>query len=336
MVVTVEKPAVLRMRRLRKSTNMRLIMQQVQVLPQDLVLPLFICPGRGVETPIVSMPGCSQISVDRLPYVLDQMQGLALKAVILFGIPEYKDIHGSAALADDGIIQQAIIAIKAHAPDIIVIADLCMCEYTSHGHCGILDAQNMVDNDQTLEYLAKQACSLAAAGVDIIAPSGMMDFMVAAVRRALDDQNFLHVAILSYAIKYASHCYGPFREAAAGGMQFGDRKSYQMDYQNISQAYVEAALDMQEGADMLMIKPAQYYLDIICRIKLQHPEIILAAYQVSGEYSMIMAAAQAGYLSADDLMHESLVAIKRAGADIIISYFALKYAKWWKDQYASS
>ena len=203
-----------------------------------------------------------------------------------------------------------------------------MCEYTDHGHCGVLDScTNDVDNDATLEILSQQACSLAKAGADIVAPSGMMDFMVAAIRSGLDAGNYKDTAIMSYAVKYASNCYGPFREAAAGGMQFGDRKTYQMDFQNVDQAFEEAALDIAEGADMLMVKPAQYYLDIIFRIKQEYPEMPMAAYQVSGEYSMIKAACAAGYANEADLMHESLVAIKRSGADLIITYFAYDYAK---------
>ena len=321
-----------RMRRLRSSVNLRRLLQQVHVLPEDLVMPLFICAGEEICNPVQSMPGCNQYSIDLLlPHIAD-LKSVGINAVILFGIPEYKDATGSAALDDAGVIQCAVKQIKQHYPDMLVITDLCMCEYTDHGHCGVLDAKQEVDNDATLELLAKQACSLADAGADIIAPSGMMDFMVQAIRAALDTAGHQNIAILSYAVKYASNCYGPFRDAAEGGMRFGDRKGYQMDYQNIDQAYLETALDVAEGADMLMIKPAQYYLDIIYRIKQQHPGVPLAAYQVSGEYSMIKAAAAAGYADEQAVMQESLIAIKRSGADFIISYFAYDYAKIWMER----
>ena len=321
-----------RMRRLRKSGFLRQMLQQVQVRPADLIMPIFVCPGDGVANEIASMPGCKQLSVDQVLLHIDDLLQVGIKSVILFGIPEFKDATGSAALHDHGIVQQAIVAIKNKFTDLVVIADLCMCEYTDHGHCGVLaeDGAKVV-NDATLKLLAEQACSLAKAGADIVAPSGMIDHMVAAIRSGLDFSGFQDVLIMSYAVKYASNCYGPFREAAEGSMQFGDRKTYQMDYQNLDQAFLEAELDVAEGADMLMVKPAQFYLDIICRIKQQHQGLPMVAYQVSGEFSMIKAAAAAGYVDEQKIVHESLVAIKRAGADLIISYFAYDYAKTWME-----
>lgn len=318
-----------RMRRLRKTLRIRQMLQQVHVRPDDLVMPLFVCGGENVSNPIASMPGCSQLSVDQIILRVADVLSVGVNAVILFGIPEYKDAIGSAALQAEGVVQTAIRAIKEKYSDVIVIADLCMCEYTDHGHCGVLDSKGVdVVNDATLELLAQQACSLAQAGADIIAPSGMMDHMVATIRSGLDSAGFQEIAIMSYAVKYASNCYGPFRDAANGAMKFGDRKTYQMDYQNIDQAYLEAEHDIAEGVDMLMVKPAQFYLDIIYRLKSKFP-LPMVAYQVSGEYSMIKAAAAAGYIDEAKVVHESLVAIKRAGADLIITYFAYDYAKLW-------
>ena len=279
------------------------------------------------------MPGHFQLSVDQLLSEIQEIKKLNIPAVILFGIPEYKDATGSAALDDDGVIQQAVKLIKKIAPEILVITDLCFCEYTDHGHCGVINKieaasvnERFVDNDQTLNLLQKQAVSHARAGADVVAPSGMMDGMVRAIRQALDENHFQDIPILSYAVKYASSFYGPFREAAEGAPQFGDRKTYQMNSANANEALREAELDVAEGADMLMVKPAQNYLDIIYRIKKEFPGVPLGAYQVSGEFAMIKAAVEKKWVDHDAAMLESLLAIKRAGADFIITYFAKEVA----------
>jgi len=272
------------------------------------------------------MPGHYQLRLQDLDAEIAELSQLGIRAVLLFGIPAFKDAQGSACLAEDGIIQQAIRHIKTIHPQITVIADLCLCEYTDHGHCSILHGQQ-IDNDATLIQLAKQAVSLAQAGADWIAPSANADGMVGAVREALDEAGFQHVAILSYAVKYSSCLYGPFREAAQGTPQFGDRKAYQMDPANGQEALREAALDLQEGADLLMVKPGMLYLDVIYRIKQQFPEVPLAAYQVSGEFAMLKAAAAQGLLNEQEAMLESITALHRAGADLIITYFAKELAR---------
>ena len=314
-----------RFRRLRMHPRIRDLVSEHNITVNDLILPLFIQAGHNKVSPIASMPGHSQWTIDRLEEEIAEVVKLRLPGVMLFGLPAYKDETGSAALKDDGIIQQALRAIKNWAPDLLLIADLCCCEYTSHGHCGVITPHRHgldVDNDKTLVLLAEQAVSLARAGADIIAPSGMMDGMVAAIRTALDTAGFKDVLILSYAVKFASAFYGPFREAADGAPSFGDRRTYQMDVANGAQAVREAQMDLQEGADMLMVKPAMSYLDVISSVKQACPGVPLAAYQVSGEFAMIKAAAQQGWIDEQQAVMESLLCIKRSGADFIISYFA--------------
>jgi porphobilinogen synthase len=291
----------------------------------DLVFPLFVTYGEGVKKPIASMPGNFQMSIDYLVKEVQATKDLGIPAVLLFGIPEHKDEMATGAFAEKGIIQEATRAIKDTVPDILVIADLCLCEYTSHGHCGILEGRN-VENDSTIEVYAETAVSQAKAGADMIAPSGMMDGQIMAIREGLDEEGFASVPIMAYSAKYASCFYGPFREAAEGAPQFGDRSSYQMDPANSDEAIREMMLDVEEGADMIMVKPALPYLDVIRRAR-EEFDLPLAAYNVSGEYSMIKAAAQMGWLDGERAMMESLTAIKRAGADIIITYFAREAAE---------
>lgn len=317
---------IYRMRRLRQNESIRQLVQENLLSVSDLVQPLFIKSGHSIRIPIESMPGQFQLSIDQLPSEIDSLVKFGIPAVMLFGIPNEKDVTGAVSLEPDGVVQQAIKSIKSQCRSLLVIADLCFCEYTDHGHCGVIaensDGSKYVDNDATLEQLALQAVSLARAGADIVAPSGMMDGMVAAIRFALDSAGFQHVMILSYAVKYASAFYGPFREAAEGAPQFGDRRSYQMDPANGLEALREAELDVDEGADMLMVKPAMSYLDIVHSVKRANPSIPLAAYQVSGEYAMIKAAADCGWVDETSVMMESLISMKRAGADFIVTYFA--------------
>lgn len=318
----------LRLRRLRRNSAMRSLVRENQVTLQNLVHPIFVKAGENINNPIGAMPGHAQLSLDCLLQEIKSCQDLGIKNFLLFGIPAEKDAKGSAALDDQGVVQQAIRLIKSKVPDSLVIADLCFCEYTDHGHCGAIDVERQtVDNDVTLPLLVAQAVSLSRAGADIIAPSGMMDGMVQAIRSGLDAQGFSCIPILSYAVKYASSFYGPFREAAEGAPQFGDRRDYQMDPANSAEALREASLDVQEGADMLMVKPAQNYLDILFRVKQAYPEIPLCAYQVSGEYAMIKAAAEKGWIDENAVMQESLLSIKRAGADFIITYFVKQFAR---------
>jgi len=298
-----------------------------------VVLPLFIKAGKQIKNPIASMPGHFQISLDFLADEIHEIQALNIPGVILFGIPQYKDAQGTAACQDDGVIQQAVQLIKQIAPELLVITDLCYCEYTDHGHCGIIKQQNdswSVDNDATLEILVKQAISHVKAGADVVAPSGMMDGMVGAIRVGLDLAGYTNIPILSYSTKFSSSLYAPFREASEGAPQFGDRRSYQMDPANIGEALRETQLDINEGADMLMVKPAGMYLDVICQVKQAFPVVPLAAYQVSGEFAMIKAAAANGWINERDVALESLLAIKRAGADFILTYFAKDVALWTK------
>lgn len=317
-----------RPRRLRKTSALRTFVQENHVTVRDLVLPLFIKAGNNIKHPIASMPGHYQLSIDQLPAEVEEIVSLKIPAVILFGIPDDKDATGSSALQENGVIPAAIRVIKQLAPDLLVISDLCFCEYTDHGHCGVIDLQTQqVDNDNTLPLLAKQAVIHAQAGADIIAPSGMMDGMVRAIRTVLDEAQFTDIPILSYAVKYASSFYGPFREAAEGAPQFGDRRAYQMNPANADEGLLEAQLDVEEGADMLMVKPAQSYLDVIYRVKQAFPALPLGAYQVSGEFAMIKAAAEKGWINEEQAMLESLLSIKRAGADFIITYFAKAFAK---------
>jgi porphobilinogen synthase len=314
-----------RARRLRKNENFRRLIREISLSVDDLVYPLFAVPGKSVKKPITSMPGQFQLSVDYIAKEAQKMRDLGIPAVLLFGIPAKKDEMATGAFAKDGIIQQAVKRIKNEVSDILVITDVCLCEYTSHGHCGMLE-KDCIQNDATLEVLAETAISQARAGADMVAPSAMMDGQVAAIREALDENAFEDIPIMAYAAKYASSFYGPFREAAESAPQFGDRKSYQMDPANADEAIREISLDVGEGADIIMVKPALAYLDIICRAK-QEFDLPLAAYNVSGEYSMIKAAAQLGWLDEEKAMIESLTAIKRAGADIIITYFAPQMAK---------
>jgi len=314
-----------RPRRLRKNENIRSLVRETVLTVNDLIYPLFVCEGKGIKQEVKSMPEVYRFSIDKLIEEVKEVVDLGIKAVLLFGIPEKKDEIGSSAYAKDGIIQKALRALKEKFPELVVITDVCLCEYTSHGHCGIIK-NHTVENDATLEQLAKIAVSHAKAGADIVAPSDMMDGRVGRIREALDEAGFSEVAIMSYAVKYCSAFYGPFREAADSAPKFGDRRSYQMDPANLREALREAYLDVQEGADILMVKPAMPYLDVIRAIReeFNHP---LAAYQVSGEYAMIKAASKLGWLDEEKTMFESLIAIKRAGADLIITYFAKKVAQ---------
>jgi porphobilinogen synthase len=313
-----------RARRLRKNENFRRLIRETKLTVDDLVYPLFAVSGKNFKKPISSMPGQFQLSVDNIAKEAQKACDLGIPALMLFGIPAKKDEMATGAFAKDGIVQQAVKRIKNEVPDILVITDVCLCEYTSHGHCGMLEKE-CVQNDATLEVLAETALSHARAGADMVAPSAMMDGQVAAIREALDENAFDDVPVMAYAAKYASSFYGPFREAAESAPQFGDRNSYQMDPANADEAIREISLDVGEGADIIMVKPALAYLDIICRAK-QEFDLPLAAYNVSGEYSMIKAAAQMGWLDEEKAMIESLTAIKRAGADIIITYFAPQMA----------
>ncbi len=310
---------------MRAREPLRRLVRETALEPSDFILPLFVCPGEGVRREIGAMPGNYQLSIDELVKECEQVQSLGLGGVILFGIPETKDETASEAYADDGIVQRAVRAVKRAFPDLVVITDVCNCEYTSHGHCGKVVGGD-VDNDATLEWLAKAAVSHARAGADIVAPSDMMDGRVAAIRKALDEAGFPTTPVLSYAAKYASVFYGPFREAAESAPQFGDRRSYQMDPANAREAMREISLDVHEGADMVMVKPAMPYLDII-RMARDRFQLPIAAYQVSGEFSMIVAAARNGWLDRDRAMMESLTAIRRAGADFILTYFAKDAAR---------
>jgi porphobilinogen synthase len=314
-----------RLRRFRRTPTLRRLVRETRLSPDNLVLPLFVCPGEGVEKPVGSMPGVAQQSVDRLVETARAAFAEGIRTVLLFGIPEHKDETGSSAWSSDGIVQRAVRALSKDVPGLVKIADVCFCEYTSHGHCGVLKGET-VDNDATLENLAKQSVSLAEAGADIIAPSDMMDGRVGAIRQALDAAGFADTPILSYAVKFASGFYGPFREAAESAPSFGDRRSYQMDPANGREAMREAEMDVEEGADMLMVKPALPYLDILVQLRYRF-DLPLAAYHVSGEYSMIKAAAERGWIDYDRVLMESLVAIRRAGADLILTYGARDAAR---------
>ena len=334
------------MRRLRRTDQMRSLVRETRLTPEGFVYPMFVCPGEGVRKEVRSMPGVYNLSVDEAVKEAREVKSLGVPAVILFGLPESKDEMATGAWATDGIVQQATRAIKREVPGLIVVGDVCLCEYMSHGHCGIVrkstTAQSLgaavaaapppavaeyeIVNDATLEILAKTAVSQARAGMDIIAPSDMMDGRVAAIRKALDENGFTNIPILSYAAKFASAFYGPFREAADSAPQFGDRRSYQMDGANLREALHEIELDLAEGADMVMVKPAMPYLDVIHAAR-QRFDVPLAAYQVSGEYAMIMAAAQNNWVDKNRIMLESLQSIQRAGASIILTYFAKDAAK---------
>lgn len=314
-----------RPRRLRRTETLRRMVRETTVEPANLVYPLFCVTGNGVREPVVSMPGIDRFSVDRLGAEAKEIESLGIPAVILFGIPDAKDALGTGAYDPDGIVQRSIRAIKDATPDLVVIADICLCEYTDHGHCGVFDGSD-VENDATLPLLAKAAVSTARAGADIVAPSDMMDGRVAAIRQALDENDLSSTPILSYAAKYASAFYGPFRDAAESTPSTGDRRGYQMDPANEREALREIQLDLEEGADMVMIKPAMPYLDVI-RAAREFVDVPIFAYQVSGEYSMLRAAMERGWLDEESAMEESLIAIRRAGADSIITYFAKDFAR---------
>lgn len=314
-----------RPRRLRRNERLRELVRETALDPKNLVYPLFVGPGKDKIHPVSSMPGIAQLSVDRAVSECREVSDLGIPAVILFGLPEKKDPLGSEAYRDSGVVQESIRAIKDNMPDLLVVTDVCLCEYTDHGHCGVIKGRD-VDNDSTVELLVKEALSHAQAGADIVAPSDMMDGRVGAIRKALDQSGFPQVAIMSYAAKYASGFYGPFREAAESTPQFGDRRSYQMDPGNAEEALREVALDIREGADIVMVKPAMAYLDIICRVK-ERFGYPVAAYNVSGEYSMIKAASQNGWIDESRVMMEVLLSIKRAGADMILTYFAKDAAR---------
>ena len=314
-----------RPRRLRKSEKLRQLIRETTLTASNLIYPLFVGPGTNVLRPISSMPGVAQLSVDRAVLECREAAALGIPAVILFGIPETKDAVGSEASNTDGVVQQAVRAIKDNVPELLVVTDVCLCEYTDHGHCGLIK-NGAVDNDSTLELLAEEALSHAQAGADIVAPSDMMDGRVGAIRRVLDSNGFDQIPIMAYAAKYASGFYGPFREAAESTPQFGDRRSYQMDPANTDEALREVELDIQEGADIVMVKPAIAYLDIIYRVKQQFGYPV-AAYNVSGEYSMIKAAGIKGWIDEERIMLEVLLSIRRAGADMILTYFAKDLAR---------
>jgi porphobilinogen synthase len=314
-----------RKRRLRASESMRRLVRENHLQPSQFVLPLFVVPGQGIRKPIGSMPGNFQLSIDELVKECDKAHALGIGGVILFGIPDSKDESASGAYSDDGIVQQALRELRRALPKLLLVTDVCNCEYTSHGHCGKI-VNGDVDNDSTLEWLAASAVSHARAGADIVAPSDMMDGRVAAIRGALDKNGFQNTAILAYAAKFASAFYGPFREAAESTPQFGDRRTYQMDPANAREAMHEMELDFEEGADMLMVKPALPYLDLIRQARDRFP-VPIAAYQVSGEFSMLMAAVERGWLEYERAMLESLTSIRRAGADIILTYFACDAAR---------
>jgi porphobilinogen synthase len=328
-----------RPRRLRATAALRRMVRETALDPGDFIYPLFVTHGKEVRQPIPSMPGVNQLSVDRLPAVAEEVARLEVPAVILFGIPASKDPIGEENFDPDGVIPRAIRTIKDAVPELVVVTDVCLCEYTDHGHCGLLNVDNgggphahlpegYVLNDETLDVLGRVAVAHALAGADIVAPSGMMDGMVGAIRGALDAEDFAHLPIMSYAVKYASSFYGPFRDAAEGAPKFGDRKSHQMDPANVREALREASLDVAEGADFLMVKPALPYLDVIRQLRDTFPQLPLVAYNVSGEYAMLKAAAANGWLDERSAVLEALTGIRRAGADLIITYHALDAARW--------
>jgi porphobilinogen synthase len=315
----------IRPRRLREKTLVRNLVRETTLAANDLMYPIFVVHGRGVRDAIRSMPGQSRLSIDELVKECKDVAGMGIPAVLLFGLPAHKDPRGSEAYADDGIVQQAVRAVKDTVPDLLVVTDVCLCEYTSHGHCGIVE-DGTVRNDPTVELLARTAVSHAEAGADIVAPSDMMDGRVGAIREALDEATFTDTPIMAYSAKYASAFYGPFREAADSAPQFGDRLGYQMDPANSQEAMREIALDLDEGADIVMVKPALPYLDVIARARMEFA-VPIAAYSVSGEYAMIRAAGQLGWLDEERAMLEALTSIRRAGADIVITYFAREAAR---------
>ena len=316
---------ITRMRRLRRTQRLRDMVAETHLTVHDLLYPMFVVEGKGVVEPVSSMPGIDRFSVDKLVEECKAVAGLGIPAVMFFGIPAKKDPLGRGAYADDGIVPRAIRAVKKAVPELLLVPDVCMCEYTDHGHCGIID-KNDVHNDASIELLAKAALAYAKAGADMVAPSDMMDGRVMEIRETLDEAGYEHIPIMSYAAKYASAFYGPFREAAESAPAFGDRKAYQMDPRNGSEALREVALDIEEGADIIMVKPALPYLDIISRVR-EAFDLSVAAYNVSGEYAMVMAAAEKGWIDHDRVVMETLTSIKRAGADIILTYHAKEAAK---------
>jgi len=324
-------PGAQRPRRWRRTPALRDLIRETTLDAGDLVYPLFVLPGEGVRDPVPSMPGVERVSVDLLPDEAETLAALGVEAVLLFGVPSAKDSHGSESYAADGIVQQAIAALKSASPELVVMTDICLCEYTDHGHCGLLDADGYVLNDETLELLARIAVSHAEAGADVVAPSGMIDGMVGAIRTALDAEGLERTAILSYAVKYASAFYGPFRDAAEGAPAFGDRRSHQMDPGNVREALRETALDVAQGADGLIVKPALGYLDVVRAVHERHPELPLAAYNVSGEYAMLKAASANGWLDERAAVLEALTGIRRAGADLVITYHAKDAARWLRE-----
>jgi porphobilinogen synthase len=321
-------PGARRPRRLRRTAALRDLVRETPLAPDDFVYPLFVVAGSGIRRPIASMPGIDQLSTDLLAGEARELASLGIKSVLLFGLPSAKDPAGQESYAEDGVVQRAIRALKDASPELVVVTDVCMCEYTDHGHCGLLDAEGHVLNDETLEVLGRIAASHGEAGADVVAPSGMIDGMVGAIRTALDEEGLERVAILSYAVKYASVFYGPFRDAAEGAPAFGDRRSHQMDPANAREALREAALDVEQGADVLLVKPALGYLDVVRSVHERFPELPLAAYNVSGEYAMVKAAAANGWLDEREAVLEVLTGIRRAGADLVVTYHAKDAAAW--------
>jgi porphobilinogen synthase len=314
-----------RPRRLRHSEALRRMIRETSLTVDDLILPLFVIDGAGIKNPIPSMPGHFQLSIDNFLKTAKKAHELGIPAIVLFGIPEKKDPMGTQAYAENGIVQKAIRSVKSKLPDLVVISDVCLCQYTDHGHCGVV-AGDTIDNDASLDLIARTALSHAGAGADMVAPSDMMDGRVAEIREILDENNFSRIPIMSYAAKYCSAYYGPFRSAADSAPQFGDRRTYQMDPANALEAIREVTMDIEEGADIIMVKPALAYLDIICRVR-EEIDLPVAAYNVSGEFSMIKAAEQMGWIDGSKVMMETLTAIKRAGADMILTYFAMDAAR---------
>ncbi|RWZ59919.1 porphobilinogen synthase [Halobacillus fulvus] len=317
-----------RHRRLRRTESMRALVRETHLQTDDLIYPIFVVEGSRIKNEVASMPGVHQVSLDYLTEEMNELVDLGIRSVIVFGVPQEKDEVGSQAYHEEGIVQRAIRQIKEETPSLTVIADTCLCQYTDHGHCGVI-REGDIANDESLEYLTKTAVSQAEAGADIIAPSNMMDGFVAAIRRGLDEAGYSHIPVMSYAVKYASSFYGPFRDAAHSSPQFGDRRAYQMDPSNRLEALREAESDVEEGADFLIVKPALAYLDIMREVK-DRFNLPLVAYNVSGEYSMIKAAAQNGWVNEQEIVLEKLTAMKRAGADLIITYFAKDAARWLK------
>ncbi len=315
-----------RFRRLRASENLRSMVRETRISKSDLIYPMFVVEGENIKNPVESMPNVYQYSLDRMDEILNEVEKSGISGILIFGVPKHKDEYATEAYNDNGITQQAVRYIKKNYPSLIIIADVCLCEYTSHGHCGVVCGEKIL-NDETLPLLSKMAVSLAKAGADIIAPSDMMDGRVSAIRNALDENGFIDTPILSYSAKFASAYYSPFRDAAESAPEFGDRKTYQMDYANGREALREIADDISEGADMVMVKPALAYLDIIKSAR-ERFDLPLVAYNVSGEYAMVKAAAQNGWIDEKKIVSENMIAIKRAGADIIITYHALDVARW--------